>query len=159
MSYDHTQTGSLSKMLNWLGVFVIAGAVFFCWKFPAEPPSMNLLVFVLVCGVGVLIFAVARMFGWLRVRDDRDALDVRFGPGDSLGKRIPYTQMTEVEAAESNILDGWGIHWIPGRGWIYNISGHDCVRITIGDRVIRVGTDDQENLLAFLKTKVPSEDD
>ncbi len=36
-----------------------------------------------------------------------------------------------VSAARSNWLDGWGIHYFPGRGIIYNLWGFDCVRVQI----------------------------
>ena len=61
-----------------------------------------------------------------------------------------------VKAARSDALDGWGIHWILGRGVIYNVWGFDCVRIQMGKKIVRVGTDDVEGLLSFLRTKVQS---
>ena len=69
------------------------------------------------------------------------------------GKRIPYGEITAVEADRTKFLDGWGVHWVPGRGWTYNIWGYDCVKLTLGKRVIRVGSDDVGNLLGFLRTK------
>ncbi len=52
------------------------------------------------------------------------------------------------------MIDGWGIHYILGRGWTYNLWGFGCVKLTLGKKVIRVGTDDVENLAQFLRGKV-----
>lgn len=50
-------------------------------------------------------------------------------------------------------MDGWGIHYILGRGWTYNLWGFGCVKLTLGRKVVRVGSDDVENLVEFLKAK------
>ena len=46
------------------------------------------------------------------------------------------------------------IHYFPGRGTTYNLWGFGCVKLWLGTKVIRVGSDDVENLVAFLRTKV-----
>ena len=48
---------------------------------------------------------------------------------------------------------GWGIHYFPGRGWTYNIWGFACVKLTLGRKIIRVGTDDADGLARFLGEK------
>ncbi len=158
MSYDHTQKGWLSKVLNWFGVLTILDAIFFCYYFPATPKSLNIFVFFAVTGLGILLLVLARMFAQLRVRDTGSALDVRFGPLGNFGKSFPYSEISGLEPAQSTLLDGWGIHWLPGRGWIWNISGYDCVRFNMAGTVYRIGSDDRGNLLAFLKTKAGEKD-
>jgi len=39
---------------------------------------------------------------------------------------------------------------------MYNMWGFDCVKIRLGKKTIRVGTDDVTGLVNFLKTKLPS---
>jgi len=73
------------------------------------------------------------------------------------GTSIHYSEITDVAPDRSTFLEGWGVHYMPGRGWIYNLSGFDCVRITMGRKTVRVGTDDQENLVCFLRTKIAAE--
>ena len=70
-----------------------------------------------------------------------------------LRKRIRYADITGVEIGRTGIIDGWGIHYIPGRGWTYNLWGFDCVKLTLGRKIIRVGTDDAEDLVKFLREK------
>jgi hypothetical protein len=93
------------------------------------------------------------MFGRLTVCDEGAHLLVQVGPLPLFRKRIPYASMTAVDPCRSRVLDGWGIHWNPCEGWIYNLAGFDCVRIRLDGKAIRVGTDDVENLVAFLKEK------
>ena len=60
----------------------------------------------------------------------------------------------QYEIGRTNIIDGWGIHYFPGRGWTYNIWGFDCVKLTLGRKIIRVGTDDAEELAKFIREKI-----
>ncbi len=48
------------------------------------------------------------------------------------------------------------IHFIFGRGWTYNLWGFGCVKLTLGKKALRVGTDDAESLAEFLRGKVQS---
>ena len=107
-----------------------------------------------VLGVAGPIFLFTQSFHSLTDRDERDALAVRVGPLPMLRKRIPYSRITAVEPGRTSLLDGWGVHRIPGRGWTYTIWGFDCVKISMGNRVIRVGSDDVENLVAFLSDRM-----
>ena len=107
-----------------------------------------------------MILAVAGMFlvcamtlASLTVRDEGQWLALRYGPLPLLRKRIRYAEITAVEPARSSVIDGWGIHYVFGRGWTYNLWGFGCVKLTLGKKVIRVGTDDVENLTEFLRRK------
>lgn len=104
-------------------------------------------------GFGVFIATFAFCFGTLRVCDESTHLAVRFGPLPLFRTLIPYSKITSVEPSRSNFIDGWGIHWIPGRGMIYNLWGFDCVKIQMGDKCVRAGTDDTAGLMSFLKEK------
>ena len=59
----------------------------------------------------------------------------------------------QVTASRSALIDGWGMHWIPGRGWTFNLWGFDCVELIVSGKPLRIGTDDMENLVAFLESK------
>ncbi len=81
---------------------------------------------------------------------------VHSGPLPVFKTKIPYSSITAVKAARSSILDGWGIHWLPGRGVIYNVWGFDCVRITVGKKTVRIGTDDVDGLTEYLRARIQS---
>ncbi len=104
--------------------------------------------------VTVLLLVVAYSFRSLRVVDEGNALALQFGPIPLFRKRFTYTDIVSADRDQSSVIDGWGIHWVPGRGWTYNLWGFDCVRLTLtGIRTARVGTDDPEGLASFLKRK------
>jgi len=144
MDYDHTQRGGLRIVLD-----LSAGLMFvMAWLSRAVRVPALILV-----ATGAVFLALGFCFRELTVRDEGDYLRVRYGPLPLLGTRIRYDEITSVEPARTSWLDGWGIHWIPGRGWTYNLWGFDCVRLTVGGKTISVGTDDVENLARFLRDK------
>lgn len=145
MGYSRTQRGWFHYGLYVAALALLASA----WGSRHQPFLM-----VIVLSAAALIFLFTQSFHYLTVRDEGDALAVRFGPLPLLRTRIPYARITAVEPGRTSLIDGWGVHWIPGRGWTYNIWGFDCVKISMGNRVIRVGSDDVENLVAFLQSRM-----
>ena len=100
------------------------------------------------------MIVIGLSFMQLTVRDEQDALAVRFGPLPLFFTRIPYDKIRSVEPDRTTLLDGWGIHYLPGRGTTFNIWGFHCVRVELENRTIRIGTDDVENLVAFLRQRI-----
>ena len=144
MRYQHTQRGPWHYVVVILGLAMLVAA----WFVRGDPLGVTILT-----GLGLLMFPTAAAFAQLTVEDEGDELAVRFGPLPLFGKRIPYHRITDVAADRSSLIDGWGLHFIPGRGWTYNVWGFDCVRLCVEGKQIRVGTDDRENLLALLRSK------
>ena len=97
---------------------------------------------------------LALMFRSLTIRDEGEWLALRYGPLPVFRKRIRYAEITSVEPGRISIIDGWGIHYILGRGWTYNLWGFGCVKLTLGRKIIRVGTNDVDNLARFLRNKL-----
>ena len=145
MTYSHRQHAPLHYIVSAPALICLGSA----WFGRGDPMAVTVCL-----AVAVVLFLAAAMCHHLTVSDEGDWLAVRFGPLPLLSKRIPYDQMTAVEPDRSTILDGWGIHYMPGKGWIYNLWGFDCVRISLGTKAIRVGTDDLDNLLEFLRGKI-----
>lgn len=147
MRYEHRQSAPLHLILLALAV----GFLVLAWVLPGQP-----VVVIPVLAVTALTLVVAACFASLTIRDEGDCLAVRYGPLPLVSRRIPYAQIVGVETARSDWLDGWGAHWIPGRGWIYNLWGFDCVRLDLGGKYIRLGTDDLEGLVQFLAERQES---
>jgi hypothetical protein len=105
--------------------------------------------------VGILLVFVGCCFCSLTVADEGEHLAIRFGPVPLLGKQIRYADMQSLEVGKTTFLDGWGIHLSLKGGWVWNIWGWDCVVIR-HIATTRVGTDDAENLAAFLRTRIPA---
>ncbi len=72
----------------------------------------------------------------------------RFGPG-LIGKRVPLGEI--IAAAPVRTGPSWGIHWSPGKGWLYNVSGFDAVAITLrSGKHLAIGTDEPAILAGAL---------
>jgi len=107
-------------------------------------------LFRLMLGAGAAsLILLSRCFAWLETRDDGDALRVRFGPLSLFSLRVPYADIRTAARCRSALIDGWGIHYIPGRGWTWNLWGRECVELELASgKRIRVGSDDPDGLLA-----------
>lgn len=144
-AYDHTQRAPLHWFLYPPGVFLLTMG----WLNRGQP-GLALPLFV----AAVLMLTLALAFQRLTIRDEGSWLAIRYGLLPVFRARISYAAITSVELGQSSWIDGWGIHWIPGRGYTYNLWGFACAKLEVRGRTVRIGTDDAENLIAFLKTKL-----
>ena len=145
MIYEHTQKSPMGWILFVIGLLIII---------ISSGISNQPKVIVISSGVAIILFFASFCFSRLTIRDETDFLIIQFGPLPVFRARILYSEITEVQEDRSNILDGWGIHLIPGRGLTYNVWGFDCVKILKGKTTIRIATDDKVALASFLKTKI-----
>jgi hypothetical protein len=150
-SYRHTQGGPWGWILYATSVpMVVAGVgVLLAGAVPT-------VVLVVLPPAAALMLVLGASFQHLTVADEGDRLAIRFGPLPLFAKRIRYEDMQGAELGRTTLLDGWGIHYSPRGGWVWNIWGRGCVVIRHGGGKTWVGTDDGENLLRFLQTKLPS---
>ena len=147
MTYNHTQHGRWHNVLFAVSLVSLTDA----WLVRGEAAIVTTLLV-----LAATFFLCGLMFGSLTICDEGDRLALRFGLLPVFRKRIRYADITGVEVGRTSILDGWGIHYFPGRGWTYNILGLECVKLTLGRKIIRVGTDDAEGLAKFLGEKTHS---
>lgn len=145
MSYCHTQRAPL-YLLSLAGALLLAVLLSFMPLPPAERIAPGIVI--------VLFVFCAFCFMRLTVHDAGDHLALRFGPIPLFRKRIPYAAMTAVSQGRSKILDGWGVHYAIGRGWTWNLWGFDCAEIKLGNKTIRVGSDDAPALVRFLQGRI-----
>ena len=148
MPYQHTQTGRLHHLL-----YIVVGILLVGAWFTQNVPGMIGMAVILVIAAAVIL-ALSFAMTTLSVQDEGDRLAIRFGPVPLFSKTISYAEITAVEPDRTKLIDGWGIHYIPGRGTTWNVWGFDCVKLTLGRKVVRVGTDDVEKLVAFLHAKI-----
>ena len=90
----------------------------------------------------------------LTVEDRQDRLLVRYGRFSWPRRSFPYRKMTAATPGRTTPVDGWGIHWVLGRGWTYNLWGRECVVIQMGRTTVRIGTDDSEGLASLLRARI-----
>jgi len=143
--YRHTQTSPVRYFL-WA---VIAVSLFAGWVWRAEFWAWFSML--LVAGTAGLVWLTMTT---LTVEDQSDTLLVQFGPVPLFSTKIRYEEIRDVKADRSRVIDGWGLHYVPRRGWTWNLWGFDCVEIRREKNTIRVGTDDPENLTAFLQSRL-----
>ena len=144
--YDHTQRG----WLHWL--LVALAALFACSAIAVreEGPAPWLLA-----AVTAVMAVLAFCFAHLNVRDTGSELEIGFGPLRVFRRRVRYAEIATAEPGRSALIDGWGIHWTPGRGWTWNIRGFGCAELTLRDgRTLRIGTDEPDKLAAFVRSRV-----
>ena len=141
LTYNHTQKAP------WFLLLLAFAALFFtiAWVERAEPVCPAILLV-----AGLLMAVLGYSLQQLTVCDEGDRLAVRFGPLPLFEKRIRYDDIVGVELGRTTIIDGWGIHWTPWGGWVWSLSTGDCVVIRHKRGVIRVGTDDAQELVEFL---------
>lgn len=143
--YRHIQRSPMHFILYLLAAFMFL----FAWQLRNDmAPSAVVGV------IALLMFVLALSFQTLTISDQDEHLDIRYGPINLFGTRIAYRDITSVETGTTSLIDGWGIHFIPFRGWTVNLWGFECVKISRGGHVIRVGTDDSENLVHFLRERI-----
>lgn len=105
-------------------------------------------------GVVLMIALLAPAFHHLTVADQGDRLAIRFGPLPLFRRTVQYSNIEKVEVGRTLILDGWGIHYSIRGGWVWNVWGRDCVVIQLKKGILKIGTDDAENLARFLEGKI-----
>ncbi len=151
MAYEHTQEGMLHYILYGTS-FIL---VFLGLKLGAEP---FFSVVFYIAALFLLLLSVSCQS--LTVKDEGDFLSIYSGPMALFKKKIRYSGIRSVSRSKSTILDGWGWHYRLGKGWIINVGGFDCVAIKTEKSQWRIGTDDPEGLMDFLRGKVaPPEKD
>ncbi|MDY0170043.1 MAG: hypothetical protein RBS80_26095 [Thermoguttaceae bacterium] len=117
-------------------------------------PVLALLITFGVTGLFMLLLCAS--MGHLTVEDEGDRLAIRFGPLPLFRRRVRYDDILEAEMGRTTFLDGWGIHWSPWGGWVWNVCGHDCVLLRLKRGKLKIGTDDAEGLAGFVRSRISS---
>lgn len=81
----------------------------------------------------------------VEIKDGR--LSCRFEPG-FIHKSFLVSEMKEVRSVRNPWYAGWGIRYLPGRYWLWNVSGFLAVELILEDgQLFGVGTDEPELLI------------
>ena len=142
--YRHTQKSPLCLILYGSALACIALA----WMV-RNTPGLDAVV------GGLLVALLAPAFHHLTVEDQGDRLAIRFGPLPLFRRTVRYADIDGVAVGRTLILDGWGIHYSVRGGWVWNLWGRDCVVVGLKNGgVLRIGTDDAENLARKIEGKI-----
>jgi hypothetical protein len=149
LGYLHTQKAPLYLLVYGTALALLVGA----WFTHEETP-----IALILAGTGLLTFFLAIAFHHLTIEDQGDHLKIRFGPVPLFRRTVRYADIERVEVGRTLILDGWGIHYSIRGGWVWNLWGRDCVVVHFKKGgMLRIGTDDAENLARFPEGKIPQE--
>lgn len=148
-AYHHVQRGLFHLVFYGLGIAMVVLAIVYRDEVAAH-------LWIAILPVGMLCRAAA--FHYLDVSDAGTHLALRYGPMPVpwFRKKIAYAAISSVEPSVASVFAGFGVHWLPVSGWMYNIWGFQCVRMIVNGKPVRVGTDDVEGLVAFLRARLAS---
>ncbi|MEC8782068.1 MAG: hypothetical protein VXY07_04525 [Planctomycetota bacterium] len=146
-TYQHTQRGPWSFVL----LAVVASNLTLAVRLWGNEPAWASWLFL---SVALLMTFMTFCFQSLTTTVSETSLRVHFGPIPLLEKKVLLEDIVSVRPEKSSLLDGWGVHWTPGKGWIYNMWGFDCLAINLGTRHFRVGTNDPEQLCEVLERAI-----
>jgi hypothetical protein len=113
----------------------------------------------LLCFNGLLFSVIGAGFHHMTVVDKGAHLAVSCGPLTFLKKRVQYDDIRAIELGKMSVLDGLGIGLSLRGGWFCNPGARDCVVIHLKNgfiRTIRIGTNDAENLVRYLESRISS---
>jgi hypothetical protein len=136
VEYRHTQFGSvifIGLLATMMVVFIVC---------------LNLRVFPLALFATLPVLAILlALFYSLNVEISSNVLICRFGIG-LIRRQIPLSDIQEVRAVTNPWFSGWGIRWMPGQYWLWNVSGLRAVELLLknGTR-FRIGSDEPEALV------------
>lgn len=144
MRYKHTQIGYLIIAVLIAVIIPVLVSAFYVREQAA------LIVFVSVFALAI----VGVLFSSLTVEIFQTYLKVSFGLG-IISKKIVLSNIESVEAVRTKWYYGWGIKYVLGEGWMWNVSGFDAVRLKLKDGTIfRIGTDEPQALEQALKSAI-----
>ena len=146
-TYQHTQRGPWSFVL----LAVVASNLTLAVRLWGNEPAWASWLFL---SVALLMTFMTFCFQSLTTTVSETSLRVHFGPIPLLEKKVLLEDIVSVRPEKSSLLDGWGVHWTPGKGWIYNMWGFDCLAINQGTRHFRVGTNDPDQLCEVLERAI-----
>lgn len=144
VAYHHTQRAPLCLLLYGVALTLIAVG----FAVP-DVPALNYLY----PPLGLVLLVMAASFHSLTVQDLGNSISIGFGPIPLFQRRINYQDIDRVAVGRTTLLEGWGIHMSLRGGWVWNLWGRDCVVVQYKKGVLRIGTDDANNLANFLTAK------
>ena len=134
MEYRHTQYSS---------IILISAIIILYWTC-RYVSILNLSL--IIPTVLLSIFACFFLLFSLTVEIKNGFVQCIFGHG-LIRKRIKLTEIRQVHPVKNPWYEGWGIHWVPGKYVVWNVSGFDAVEIQLSTlRRVRIGTNEPEKL-------------
>ncbi len=155
--YKHTQIGRISLLLAF---FIIAAEIgLYFWLASTMPQDIDKSFLLAVFAASVVVVVFAAVFTstmTVIVTSNKLCFSMGFGV---FRKTIPLKQISDTRPVKNKWWHGWGIHYIPKVGTLYNISGMRSVEINLKDgKNLRIGSDQPCLLSSTIKSAIASLD-
>jgi hypothetical protein len=142
--YQHTQRSHLLLLLLSVAAAVTLGSL-------ALPVSRTIPLGprLTIVAAALAMIASGLVFSSLTITTDAEQLSWHFGAG-LFRKSVPLAEVVSAEPVRTTWVDGWGIH-LTWRGWLYNVAGHNAVRVSLrSGKQFLLGTDEPAALAQAL---------
>jgi hypothetical protein len=141
--YRHTQIG-------WTLIVLVVAVVLAELTIVAFSSPQSTLALALSGALVAVVAVMLTLFSTLTVVVDDRTVSLGFGFG-LLRREVMLADVTAARKVRNHWYAGWGVRVIP-RGRLYNVGGLDAVELEMDyGRVVRVGTDQPDALLAAVK--------
>jgi hypothetical protein len=129
----------------WIFLPVVAIVIAAWFNSPGVETLVPLAIVVVVIGLAGAVFTR------LTIRVDADAVTWHFGWGWPSGA-ISLSEIERAEVTQTNLLEGYGIHWTIWHGWLWNVGGFQAVELfKQNGSSVTLGTDDPQGLLQAIE--------
>ncbi|MHC5083290.1 MAG: hypothetical protein ACYTET_05045 [Planctomycetota bacterium] len=161
LKYSHTQKGGLWFYVCLMLALLMLPLLVMIWldfsgiEEPSREDVIGQMIGILSVGISIpLMVCAAVMISCLTVRIDEESIRIRFG-GGIWRKKILLDQIVSCKPVRNNWIDGWGIHYVGRRCWLYNIAGMEAVEVEYNNgKRTRIGTDDPQGLAEAIKEAI-----
>ena len=145
MEYHHKQIGVTVIVLIICAILLLLIIPLLSFGNIHQIPPIGLVSLVVILVLTLVLFYS------LTVEIKEKILICYFGIG-LIQKKIQLENIQQVQMVQNPMYAGWGIRWMPGKYWLWNVSGLSAVELTLkkGTR-FRIGTDEPEKLLNAIK--------
>lgn len=141
--YRHTQVG-------WTIIVLVVAAVVAEILLVVVLAPGSTLALSLSGALAAILAVTLILFSTLTVTVDDGAVRLAFGL-EALRREVSLDQIAEARRVRNAWYSGWGVRVIPN-GRLYNVGGLDAVELQLDNgRVVRVGTDEPDVLLAAVQ--------
>ena len=139
--YTHRQHSPIIPVVLAVTVVAMMGGLFML------PRGVDPGPFVAPVMVMITIIAMIAMFSRLTTNVDERGVRWAFGFGFPSGT-IDAGNLDRAQITQTNLIEGWGIHWTIWHGWLWNVGGFQAVQIFKRDgSSVTIGTDDPQGFL------------
>jgi hypothetical protein len=146
MEYRHTQIGMIPIALLVVAIVLILLIPFL------NVGNIHPIPTAILTAIIIVLVAALALFYSLSVEIKENTLICYFGVG-LIQRRIPLSEIQQVRKVQNPWYAGWGIRWMPGQYWLWNVSGFRAVELIFENgKRFRLGTDEPESLVNAIET-------